>query len=138
VELFAHRGPMHSLAFAVVVGAIVAALMSSERRMRMGMAATAVVASHGLLDALGDSTVGVELLWPFSDVRWLAPWHPLPNVDLARPLTSTIGVVLLEVLLFAPAFVYALLPRTWLRTSDRRSRDATPRGGSSGSRRDGG
>ena len=114
VHLFAHRGPSHSLAVAALIGTVVALAAPAGTRARLGVLVAAVVASHGLLDALGTSGLGVELLWPFTGIRFLAPWHMLPNVDLARPVASIVAVLALELVLFAPAWLYALWPRTAL------------------------
>ena len=112
VALFEHRGPSHSLALAMLVAVLIASLGRSERRLQLGALAFVVLASHGLLDAFGDSRVGVELLWPLSDVRFQAPWHVLPNIDVSRRLPGVIAELLVELALFTPAWVYALWPRT--------------------------
>lgn len=114
-DLLAHRGPTHSFAFALVVGASIAAAIRAwvgRDPVVSGLVATAVVASHGVLDYVGDSSLGVALLWPFSDARLLAPWHILPNPSFPG-LFSTDGLAGLafEFLLFLPFWLYAFLPR---------------------------
>jgi inner membrane protein len=110
-----HRGATHSLAFALGVGASVALVIVASGRGRpvaWGVIAGAVVASHGVLDCLGDTSLGVALFWPFSDARVLAPWHVLPNPAL-QGLFSSHGLAELgiEFLLFVPFWLYAFLPR---------------------------
>jgi len=113
-----HRGVTHSLMFALWVGLIVGlglALAGDGHPIRWGLLAGALVASHGVMDAFGQSTLGVELFWPLSDVRVLAPWHVLPNPSIAPPLAVHFwGVLAVEALVFLPAWVYAFLPRAWI------------------------
>src|SRR3954451_13870635 len=115
VELLEHRGATHSLAVAVTVGLIIAfalSLSGNPDALRWGLVAGAVVASHGLIDTFGETDLGVELFWPFSDVRVLAPWHILPNPGLYRPLvTNFFGELALEAILFLPAWLCAFWPR---------------------------
>lgn len=73
-----HRGAGHSLVFAGIVVAGVAALW---RGARAGLAPAffllLAMASHGLLDCLTDGGEGVALLWPFDHARLFAPWRPI-------------------------------------------------------------
>ena len=110
-----HRGATHSFAIAVLVGASIALTIrvrGGRGPAMWGLVATAVVASHGLLDFVGDSSLGVALLWPFSDARLQAPWHVLPNPSLPG-MVSTPGIaeLALEFALFLPFWLYAFLPR---------------------------
>jgi inner membrane protein len=116
VSMLQHRAATHSLAFAIGVGGTIALVVlarSGRRAAAWGFVAGAVVASHGLLDSLGDSNLGVALLWPFSNARLLAPWHVLPNPSLPG-LLSTRGLaeVAIEFVLFLPFWLYAFLPRS--------------------------
>jgi inner membrane protein len=124
--LFQHRGATHSLVAALLVGLVIGLILLGSgdgHPVRWGLIAAAVVASHGLLDTLGQSDLGVELLWPFSDARYLAPWHILPNPSLQPPLSYFWwGPLLEELVLYLPLWVYAFLPRSWLRSM------ATPSG----------
>ena len=114
-----HRGASHSLAFAVVVAALTA--MSTRAywtdRARLAALVAAVVASHGLLDALTDGGLGAALLWPISTERFFAPWRPLPVAPIGTDFISRRGLhcALVELLLFAPLLVYALAPRRRIR-----------------------
>ena len=80
-----HRGASHSLSIAVAVG-VVCALVA--RRMRWPVLRTAIagmlaVASHGILDALGEGGRGIPLLWPFSHTRFMSPLRLLPENGLS-------------------------------------------------------
>jgi membrane-bound metal-dependent hydrolase YbcI (DUF457 family) len=118
VGLFDHRGPSHSLTLAVLVGlAIAISIISAggEQPLKWGLLGGAVLASHGIMDAFGQSDLGVELLWPLSDARILAPWHVLPNPTLGDPIGSQLRDLALEAVLFMPLWLYAFVPRRWLR-----------------------
>lgn len=115
IDAFAHRGPSHSLAVAATLGAIVAVAVrvAARRDARFwGIWTAAIVASHGLLDWLGNTNTGVMLVWPLSDARLLATWHLLPSPfwpDLLTP--HGVGEVLVEFVVFLPLWLYGFLPR---------------------------
>ena len=115
VDSLEHRGATHSLVFALAIGLFVAVALRVSARPRpihWGIVTMLVVASHPLLDAFGHTTLGVELLWPFSDARFLAPLDVLPNPGpqdlLLRRGLADLG---LEFLIFLPFWVYAFFPR---------------------------
>jgi inner membrane protein len=79
-----HRGPSHSLLFAAAAGLAATLLLFPAERARiresgwrLWLFLAAVTASHGLLDTFTDGGSGIELLWPFADGRWFAPWTPI-------------------------------------------------------------
>ena len=115
VDFFDHRAATHSLAFALWIGALAMIYLVATARPRAlewGLLTTAVVASHGLLDSFGNTTLGVELFWPFSDARVLAPLHVLPNPNFQDLLTSRgLADLGLEFLIFLPFWIYAFVPR---------------------------
>jgi inner membrane protein len=115
VELIDHRGATHSLAFALLVGVVVGLVILGAGQghpVRWGVIAAGVVASHGIMDTFGQTDLGVELLWPFSDVRLLAPWHILPNPSPGQPIVSSFLIPLgLELLVFQPAWLDEFWPR---------------------------
>src|SRR5881628_1301028 len=64
-----HRGPSHSILFAVVITLIVSFLADTPRLQRFFPYLLATL-SHGLLDALtSKDLLGVMLFWPFSTKR---------------------------------------------------------------------
>src|SRR3954468_23725199 len=78
---FGHRGALHSIVVAVVVGAVAAvpfARVFGTSYVCAALACVAAVVSHGLLDTLTDGGLGVALLWPFDDARFFAPVTPIP------------------------------------------------------------
>lgn len=80
-HLLGHRGITHSIAFALLVGGVMAGLLgrSATPRMRAGLFVhfTLVTASHVFLDAFTDDGLGVAVLAPFSAGRVFFPWTPL-------------------------------------------------------------
>jgi len=110
-----HRGATHSLAFAGATG-LLAALACRWARLpvwRTSLLVIAVVASHGIADAFTDGGLGSALLWPFSQERFFAPWTPIPVAPIGLDFLSPRGlkVAAVELVLFAPFFVYGLWPR---------------------------
>ena len=111
-----HRGATHSLLLAAFVG--LAGWVWAERRtlppMRTAIFAAAVAASHGILDTMTyGGGYGCALLWPLSDHRFWAPFRFIPIAPIGLSLLSARGVyvMLVELVLFAPFWIYALAPR---------------------------
>jgi len=112
---FGHRGASHSLAAAVLIG-ILTGLAGRVFRMPAGrttLFATAVAASHGLLDTMTDGGLGVALFWPFSNSRFFAPWRPIPVAPIGLGMLSQrgLGVLAFELVFFSPLFLFAFWPR---------------------------
>jgi inner membrane protein len=107
-----HRGATHSLAVAVAGGLATAWLARAFKRpvLRTAIVATAVLASHGLLDTLTDGGLGAALFWPFDLTRYFAPWRPIPVAPIGLDFFSIYGLIvsLTELVLFAPLLVWAL------------------------------
>jgi inner membrane protein len=113
---FGHRGASHSLFFAALVGAIAFAMWATrapKRAAGVGLLIGALVASHGLLDALTDGGLGIALLWPFSTDRFFFSWQPIPVAPIGVRFLSPQGLecALFELVVFSPALAYALWPR---------------------------
>ena len=113
LSMWGHRGISHSLAAAVVIGAVTSLLIHRRigaRFVPLALYFAVVTASHGVLDALTDGGPGVAFLAPFDDTRSFFPWRPLPVSPLAAHFFSTWGwqVFKAEVLmLWVPAIVVA-------------------------------
>lgn len=115
-DQWGHRGATHSLALSVAVGTVIglAARRFGHPPLRTAVVASVVLASHALLDTLTDGGLGCALLWPFDLTRYFAPWRPIPVAPIGLDFVSQYGamVVLAELLLFAPALVFALRRRS--------------------------
>ena len=110
-----HRGATHSLVFSAVGGLALGLVAPLLGLPVVGTALTgaAVLASHALLDTLTDGGLGCALLWPFSDMRYFAPWTPIPVAPIGFAFVSPRGlrVAATELVLFTPVFACALWPR---------------------------
>jgi inner membrane protein len=109
-----HRGATHSLTFAVAVGMAIgiASWWRGRHPVSTGLLASAVLASHGLLDTLTDGGLGCALLWPFDLTRYFAPWRPIPVSPIGLGYLSPYGlmVAMTELVVFSPLLLYALRP----------------------------
>jgi inner membrane protein len=93
-SMWGHRGISHSLAGALVIGAIAAALTARRLHAPRGplmLYFAAITASHGLLDALTNGGPGVAFFAPFDDTRYFLPWRPIPVSPLASNFFSAWG-----------------------------------------------
>jgi inner membrane protein len=112
---YGHRGATHSLVVAVFVAAIVTVIARylGARWWRVGLIATFVALSHGLLDTTTHFGLPVELFWPFSTARFHAPWHDMPSAPTDFEIFRAWGIkaALLEIACFSPLLLYALCPR---------------------------
>jgi inner membrane protein len=89
-----HRGLSHSFAAAAAIGVVAAWLL----RRRIGAPPAplavyfaAIVASHGVLDALTNGGPGVAFFAPFDTTRYFFPWRPIPVSPLASHFFSEWG-----------------------------------------------
>ncbi|MBS2011889.1 MAG: metal-dependent hydrolase [Deltaproteobacteria bacterium] len=113
---FGHRGASHALALAVVVAlaAYVFARRGGLPATRTAVIAGLVAASHGILDTMTfGGGLGCALLWPISNERFWAPVRFIPVAPIGAGLLSARGlyVMLVELALFAPFWLYAVIPR---------------------------
>jgi inner membrane protein len=125
-----HRGASHSLTMAAFAG-LVCALAARWRRwpvLRTALIGAFAVASHALLDVLGEGGRGLPLLWPFSDVRFHSPWRIFPDAPRGMKLLTRLGLIELaiELVLFLPITLYALWPRLMARWAARRAPSVAP------------
>ncbi len=132
---FRHRRASHAIATALLLAGLLAALprRAGASRPFVFSLVFGVVVSHGLLDTLTDGGRGIALLWPLDDTRYFAPWRPIPVSPIGAGLLSARGayVMLVELVAFAPLWLWAL----WPRRSRLKSGDASPRAKGVGSNR---
>lgn len=116
-----HRGATHSIVFALAVGLLVSffARKLKVSQARLFAFAAGVVMSHGLLDTLTDGGLGCALFWPFSNVRYFAPWRPIPVAPIGLGFLSARGlrVALTELAIFAIPLLYGIWPTRVKRSS---------------------
>ncbi len=78
--LWGHRGMTHSLLFAAVVAAGVAAMFRNKDRSywKTALLLFGITASHGVLDAMTNGGLGIAFFSPFNPHRYFFPWRPIP------------------------------------------------------------
>jgi inner membrane protein len=112
-SLWGHRGISHSLAGAVVLGVIAAALTwraVGARFLPLALYFAAITASHGVLDACTTGGPGIAFFAPFDQTRYFLPWRVIPVSPLPRNFFSAWGwyVFRIElVLIWLPAAAVA-------------------------------
>ena len=110
-----HRGASHSLPVALLLGLLVAYVMQRHGWpvVRTAVMATAAVASHAVLDLLGEGGRGLPVLWPFAEMRFQSPVRIFPDAPRWPATLSSRGItnIAIEMLVFSPLTVYALWPR---------------------------
>lgn len=92
------------------------------RRLRplKGLRTLFVAASHPLLDTMTfGGGHGCALLWPFSDAGFWSPVRLIPVAPFGLRLLSGRGLTVMgtELLLFAPFFLFAHIPRKRIPTA---------------------
>ena len=133
-SIWGHRGFTHSLAAGAVVAGVFALVArrwgtGSGRAWILGFL---VFGTHLVLDCMNVGTKGVPWLWPLSSTYHALPWRPIPAVISAHDFLSWRGVpvLLAELVIFSPAFVYGLWGTFDRRRSGRsRGSAASPRRG---------
>ena len=120
--MLGHRGLTHSLFFAIALSGVVV-LLFFRRRVdgRLGRLALfafffAATASHAVLDAMVDGTLGVAFFAPFTPARFFLPWRPIVSSPIGLAFFSPAGgttIVNEFVWVWIPSLVVILAP--WLR-----------------------
>lgn len=74
-----HRGLTHALAFAAIVGPLVAftVFRRDPQRVRLALLFALATASHGILDAMTTGGLGVGFWIPFASERFFFPFRPI-------------------------------------------------------------
>lgn len=92
--IYGHRGAMHSLFVAFMLGTLTA-FFHRPLRVRPLIAALVVgaaTASHGMLDMMTDYGSPVAYFWPVSSDRFFAVWRPIHSGPLEYRYLVTEGV----------------------------------------------
>ena len=99
-HMLGHRGLTHSLLFAVVLSGIIMLLafrkpLAGVSRLRLFVFFFLATASHGVLDAMVNGTLGVAFLAPFSAARYFLPWRPIVSSPVGWEFFSAAGATTL-------------------------------------------
>lgn len=120
--MLGHRGLTHSLFFAVALSALVVLLFFRKpvngmmSRLALFGFFFAATASHAVLDAMVDGTLGVAFLAPFSATRFFLPWRPIVSSPIGLAFFSSAGAATIVnefVWVWIPSLIVILAP--WLR-----------------------
>jgi len=131
-DMLGHRGLTHSLAFAAAAGAVAAVtyrrgspdgsrpfpLPPAPFPLKLAVYFTAIIASHGLLDALTNGGRGIAFFAPFSNHRFFFPWRPIQVSPIGVGFFSARGLAVLQSELrwiLLPSVIIALLARMRVR-----------------------
>jgi inner membrane protein len=110
-----HRGASHSFPVALVIGLLIAYVMQRHGWpvLRTAVIASAAVASHAVLDLLGEGGRGLPVFWPFAEMRFQSPVRIFPDAPRWPATLSGRGItnIATEMLVFSPLTIYALWPR---------------------------
>lgn len=87
-----HRGATHSLVFAALATAALAALWPRARSIPAALFLFAAMVSHGLLDMATDGGLGIALAWPFDSGRYFLPETPIRVSPIGAGFFSARGV----------------------------------------------
>jgi len=120
--MLGHRGLTHSLFFAMALSGLVILLFFRKRvdgtlsRFALFAFFFAATASHSVLDAMVDGTLGVAFFAPFSATRFLLPWRPIISSPIGLSFFSSAGAATIMnefVWVWIPSLVVILAP--WVR-----------------------
>ena len=93
-----HRGLTHALAFAAVVGPLIAstAFRRDPQRVQLAVLFALATASHGILDAMTTGGLGVGFGIPFTAERVFFPFRPIAVSPIGiEPFFSARGLAVL-------------------------------------------
>lgn len=120
--MLGHRGITHSLFFAMAFsGLIVMLFFRKPNDGILGRASLfvfffAATASHSVLDAMVDGTLGVAFFAPFSPSRFFLPWRPIVSSPIGLAFFSSAGAATIMnefVWVWIPSVIVVFAP--WLR-----------------------
>ncbi|MFY9608106.1 MAG: metal-dependent hydrolase [Blastocatellia bacterium] len=120
--MLGHRGFTHSFFFAMVLSGLVTLLafrkpVAGTGRLSLFALLFAATASHSILDAMVDGTLGVAFFAPFSSARFFLPWRPIVSSPIGWAFFSPAGATTFinEFLwVWVPSLVVILAP--WIRS----------------------
>lgn len=120
-DMFGHRGITHSLLFALLLSALITLVAFSRppegsSKWSLFFFFFLATASHGLLDAMVEGTLGVAFFAPFSGERHFLLWRPIVSSPVGWSFFSAAGASVLMnefVWLWVPSI--GIIFTQWLR-----------------------
>ncbi len=120
-SFWGHRGFTHSIAFAVLWGALLARVFFRKSWILAWLLISVATVSHPLLDMCTNGGLGCGLFAPFDNERLFFPWRPIAVAPIGVGAFFTergLRVLLSEMTwVWIPAF--ALLALGWWRRTER-------------------
>lgn len=121
-DMLGHRGVTHSLLFAAILSGLI--VLIAFRKPIEGISRRALfaifflaTASHGVLDAMVDGTLGVAFFAPFSAERYFLPFRPIVSSPIGLDFFGYAGALVLMnefIWLWVPSLIVIFAP--WLRS----------------------
>lgn len=108
-----HRGIVHSLFVAVLVGALIFVFLRREN-WRIPLAYALAFLSHTLLDFVAASNGAVRLLLPFDDNKFALGWFGFSELTRGFIVSDMLRFSIIEALIFAPLFFIVLYAKKFL------------------------
>jgi inner membrane protein len=116
-----HRGVTHSIFFAMALSGLIVRLafrkpIDGISRLTLFGLFFAATASHSVLDAMVDGTLGVAFFAPLSSARFFLPWRPIVSSPIGLSFFSSAGATTIKnefVWVWVPSLLVILAP--WLR-----------------------
>jgi inner membrane protein len=120
-DMLGHRGLTHSFLFAIILSSLIVLLAFRQpivgvSKRKLFVLFFLATASHGILDAMVEGTLGVAFLAPFSPMRYFLPWRPIVSSPVGWSFLSAAGAATLMnefVWLWLPSLMVIFAP--WLR-----------------------
>lgn len=117
-DMLGHRGLSHSLLFAAILSGIIVLLAFRKpivgiSRRKIFLLLFLATASHGILDAMVDGTLGVAFFAPFNAGRFFLPWRPIVSSPIGWSFFSAAGVTTLTnefIWIWIPSLIAILAP----------------------------
>jgi inner membrane protein len=121
-DMLGHRGLSHSLLFAAILSGIIVLLafrkpLTGISRRKLFLLFFLATASHGVLDAMVDGTLGVAFFAPFDAGRFFLPWRPIVSSPIGWSFFSAAGVTTIMnefAWIWIPCLIVIIAP--WLRS----------------------
>jgi len=129
--ILGHRGLTHSFFFAMALSGLVVLLFFRKpvnrimSRLALFGFFFAATASHSVLDAMVDGTLGVAVFAPFSSARFFLPWRPIVSSPIGLAFFSSAGATTIAnefIWVWIPSVIVLLAPRLRTRFLTRVSR----------------
>jgi inner membrane protein len=131
-DMLGHRGLSHSLLIAAILSGLIVLLafrkpLAGISRRKLFLLFFLATASHGILDAMVDGTLGVAFFAPFAAERFFLPWRPIVSSPIGWSFFSAAGVTTIMnefVWIWIPSLIVIIAPWLRSRTANERAEES--------------